>query len=80
MSVYKTYHSYHIVDPSPWPFLTAYGTFLLTLGFTLWMHRIRFGFTVLFFGLFMLTLSVYSWLRDIIRESTFEDCYTEKIE
>jgi hypothetical protein len=35
----KTTHSYHVGDPSPWPFLAATGGFMLTLGTALYMHR-----------------------------------------
>ena len=27
----KTTHSYHLVDPSPWPIISAFGAFMLTV-------------------------------------------------
>lgn len=35
----KTTHSYHLVDPSPWPFLAALGGFMLTSSLVLYMHN-----------------------------------------
>ena len=28
----KTTHSYHLVDPSPWPIVASFGAFMLTTG------------------------------------------------
>jgi heme/copper-type cytochrome/quinol oxidase subunit 3 len=37
----KTYiHPYHLVDPSPWPFLMGFAGFLLTSGLVCWMTGI----------------------------------------
>ena len=35
----KTTHSYHLVDPSPWPAVAALGAFMLTSGGVLYMVR-----------------------------------------
>jgi Cytochrome c oxidase subunit III len=35
----KTIHSYHLVDPSPWPLMAALGGFTLTSGLVLYMHK-----------------------------------------
>ena len=35
----KTTHSYHLVDPSPWPALAALGAFMITSGLVLYMVR-----------------------------------------
>jgi heme/copper-type cytochrome/quinol oxidase subunit 3 len=34
----KTTHSYHLVDPSPWPAVAALGAFMITSGGVLYMH------------------------------------------
>ena len=31
-------HSYHLVDPSPWPIIGAFGAFLIAFGLLLFMH------------------------------------------
>ena len=33
-------HDYHILEPSPWPFLGAVGGFLLLTGTVLWFHDV----------------------------------------
>ena len=35
----KTTHPYHLVDPSPWPFVGALSAFMITSGLVLFMHR-----------------------------------------
>lgn len=35
----KTKHSFHLVDPSPWPLVASLGAFMLTTGGVLYMHR-----------------------------------------
>ena len=35
----KTKHSWHLIDPSPWPLLTALGAFTITLSLVLFMHN-----------------------------------------
>ena len=36
----KPNHSYHLVDPSPWPILGAIGAFVMALGAIMWMKAI----------------------------------------
>ena len=35
----KTAHSYHLVDPSPWPLMASLGGFMLTSGLVLYMNK-----------------------------------------
>lgn len=35
----KTTHSYHLVDPSPWPAVASLGAFMITSGLVLYMVR-----------------------------------------
>ena len=32
------HHDYHLVDPSPWPIVGAFGAFVLAVGAVNWMH------------------------------------------
>lgn len=72
----KTAHSYHLVDPSPWPIVGALGGFMLTSGLVLYMHRFTGGWSLLITGFCTILYVMYTWWRDIIRESTFEDTHT----
>jgi len=44
----------HLVDPSPWPFLTSCVTFLVVTGFTTYLHFFKFGFYRFFIFLLLL--------------------------
>lgn len=46
-SYLKTKHSFHLVDPSPWPIIISFGTLMLTTGFVLYMQKF-FGSNILF--------------------------------
>lgn len=69
----KTTHSYHLVDPSPWPLAGALGGFMLTSGLVLYMHKFVGGWSLLLTGFLFIFYVMYSWWRDVIREATFED-------
>lgn len=73
---YKTDHSYHLVDPSPWPIFGSFGGFCLTVGAVLFMHRYNGGWYLFLTGFIIILYTMYLWWRDIIREATFEDCHT----
>ena len=34
-------HPYHLVDPSPWPFMSALSAFSLVISLTLYMHSYK---------------------------------------
>jgi len=72
----KTRHSFHLVDPSPWPLTSSLGAFMLTTGGVLYMHKFIGGDRLLLTGLFVILYSMYTWWRDVIREATFEDQHT----
>ena len=33
------HHDYHLVDPSPWPFVGSVSAFIMALGAVAWMHK-----------------------------------------
>src|SRR6476620_10573230 len=72
----KTAHSYHLVDPSPWPLVAALGAFMLTSGLVLYMHRFIGGWNLLITGFIIILYTMYTWWRDIVREATFEGTHT----
>jgi cytochrome c oxidase subunit 3 len=69
-------HPYHLVDPSPWPFLASIGAFALTFGTVMFVHNYSGGWTLLLMGVFTILYTMYVWWRDIIREGTFEGQHT----
>nr|YP_654335.1 cytochrome c oxidase subunit III [Astrangia sp. JVK-2006]WHI93494.1 cytochrome c oxidase subunit III [Cladocora sp. CM-2023]WHI93495.1 cytochrome c oxidase subunit III [Oculina varicosa]WHI93496.1 cytochrome c oxidase subunit III [Oculina cf. varicosa CM-2023]WHI93497.1 cytochrome c oxidase subunit III [Oculina patagonica]WHI93498.1 cytochrome c oxidase subunit III [Oculina robusta] len=64
------YHPYHLVEPSPWPFVGAAGAFFLTIGSVVFFH---YGFRFfLGLGLLVMVAVMFVWWQDVIRESTFQ--------
>ena len=47
-------HPFHLVDPSPWPFIAAFSAFSCAVGGVLYMHAYNYGFLVLFSSFIML--------------------------
>ena len=77
-------HDYHIVDPSPWPFLGGVGAFIMALGavglfrYTQGNEFLLFGVDLAGWGIFAVGLLVvlyvmFGWWRDTVRESLAGD-------
>jgi cytochrome c oxidase subunit 3 len=73
-------HDYHLVDPSPWPFLASMGAFVLALGGIGLMRSAKgadftvFGADLTGWGLFAVGLVIvlyvmFAWWRDTVKES-----------
>jgi len=74
-------HDYHIIDPSPWPFIGSMGALLMAIGGIAWMRSLDGGTGINMLGLdlagpfpFLLGLIVvlytmYAWWADTISES-----------
>jgi len=73
-------HSFHIVDPSPWPFLVAFTVFFIVFGLARYMHGFIIGLNLFTLGLISATLNVIFWWRDVIREGTFEGQHTLSVQ
>jgi hypothetical protein len=69
-------HPFHLVDPSPWPFLAAISALSLTFGFVMYMHGYAKGSFLFKVGILLLLLISFLWWRDIVREATFEGQHT----
>lgn len=72
----KTKHSFHLVDPSPWPLVASLGALMLTTGGVLYMHKFHGGGQLLSTGFCLILYVMYTWWRDIIREATYEEQHT----
>jgi len=67
-------HSYHLVDPSPWPFAAGVSALAVAFGFINLMHDE--GNFLFYLGTGMLLLVAAAWWRDVIREGEVEDHHT----
>jgi cytochrome c oxidase subunit 3 len=76
----RTAHSYHLVDPSPWPLVAALGAFMLTSGLVLYMHKFVGGWNLFTLGFITILFVMYAWWRDIVREATFEDTHSVEVQ
>nr|YP_009058791.1 cytochrome c oxidase subunit III [Selenops bursarius]AIM52657.1 cytochrome c oxidase subunit III [Selenops bursarius] len=73
----KFYHSYHMVNMSPWPLMVGLGTLGITTGMIkmfIFMEN-----DLLFMSFFMLIMISLIWWRDVIRESSFQGFHTSVV-
>ena len=73
-------HTFHLVDPSPWPFVGACSAFILTNGAVMYFHSFENGGDILFLGFLLVLFTMFLWWRDVIRESTFEGHHTKAVQ
>jgi cytochrome c oxidase subunit 3 len=73
-------HLYHLVDPSPWPILTATGIMSMLIGAVMYMHSVVNGLLVVVMGLIGTISCAIAWWRDVIREGTYEGCHTSVVQ
>ena len=60
-------HPFHMVEPSPWPFVGTASALCIAIGAILFMH---YGFPWLaIVGFTLLIFTFYVWWRDVVRES-----------
>lgn len=76
----KYYHPYHIVDPSPWPFVGSVAAFTLTSGAVMYFHTYQLGDLVLISGFILVLLTMYVWWRDVVRESSYQGNHTNLVQ
>lgn len=63
----KQAHPYHLVDPSPWPIITAVSVMVTMFGFLRMMHEGNYDLLVVGLGAVMVTM--FFWWRDVVREA-----------
>jgi len=73
-------HTFHLVDPSPWPFVGGMSAFTLMNGAVMYFHSFSGGGFVLSLGFVLIILTMIVWWRDVIREGTFEGHHTKVVQ
>lgn len=73
-------HPYHLVDPSPWPFIISFGVFFFTFGTAMFFHGYIGGKFLTFTGFLIIIFVFYTWLRDIVREAVYEGQHTKQVQ
>ncbi len=74
-------HPFHLVNPSPWPFVGAMVAGILAMGSVLYMHDVSFGdFHVglkgALLGLLGVLAVMFFWWKDIIHEAVVEKAHS----
>ena len=69
-------HPFHLVDPSPWPFISSLCAFSCATTGVMYMHAYIKGSFLLLVSFLFLLVSMFVWWRDVVRESTFEGHHT----
>jgi len=72
----KHYHPYHLVDPSPWPYVGSMSALGLTTGSVMYFHSYKYGELLAFTSFAFILLVMYVWWRDVIREATYQGHHT----
>lgn len=62
---------FHLVEPSPWPLLTANRVMSIMIGAVLYFHGIQYGLTILMLGLRATVFAFILWFRDVTTEGTY---------
>ena len=76
----KQQHSFHLVDPSPWPIISAFSALIATFGGVMYFHGYYGGGFLWRFGILMILFMMFCWWRDVIREATFEGNHTLSVQ
>ncbi len=66
------HHDYHLVNPSPWPALGAFGAFVLAVGAIYYFISAKNGAPQLWYiapGVMLVIATMFFWWRDVIREA-----------
>jgi len=67
MAALEKNHDYHMVEPSPWPFVMSVAVFVLAIGGIAWMHH--WTPWLFFIGLAGVVYTFYAWWADVIKEA-----------
>tara|TARA_B110000971_G_scaffold215546_1_gene249223 strand:+ start:608 stop:1423 length:816 start_codon:yes stop_codon:yes gene_type:complete len=69
-------HGFHLVDPSPWPLVSAMASLSFTTSAVQYMHGYSGGGWTCLLSFIALLMAAAVWWRDITREGTFQGHHT----
>lgn len=75
----KVTHPYHLVNPSIWPFITAFSIMLLLVGTAFALHKSPLGLPLSGLGFCAVVACCFFWWRDVIREGIADHAHTPKV-
>ena len=71
-AAHAKHHDYHLVNPSPWPFVGSVSAFVMAVGAVLWFHQMA-PVWILLIGFAGVLYTMYAWWSDVIREGQAGD-------
>ena len=74
-------HPFHMVNPSPWPAVGAFGALILAISAVLYFHKspifgMNLGVYSLLPGFAVVIFTMVMWWRDVVKESIVEHAHT----
>jgi cytochrome c oxidase subunit 3 len=69
-------HSYHLVEPSPWPAVGAMAGFITAIGAIMYMHEMGYGALIMTVGFLTILYTMFMWWRDVIKEAEYQGHHT----
>lgn len=73
-------HDYHLVDPSPWPFIGSMAAFLMAVGGIMLMHSMAYGVWVFGAGTLGIIYTFYAWWADVVKEAEHQGHHTPVVQ
>ncbi len=69
MGAHAKQHDYHLVNPSPWPFVGSMSALVMAFGAVFWMHEMTIGHWLFPIGLLGILATFAGWWGDVIKEA-----------
>ena len=79
MTGWRNKHFFHLVTPSPWPFVLSMSLFATTVGSAMYFHLYEQGGTIALIGIVLLLATSWFWWRDVVREGTYLGYHNIKV-
>lgn len=73
-------HSFHLVDPSPWPIFASVGVWGFTTGLVGWFHDYHYAGVLALLSFLSLLYVAIVWWRDVLRESVYQGHHTKNVQ
>ncbi len=78
-------HDYHLVDPSPWPFIGSVSAFVMAVGAILWMKGmpiggLKVGSVIFGAGFLGVLYTMAAWWADVINEAEHGGYHTRVVQ
>jgi cytochrome c oxidase subunit 3 len=78
-------HPYHLVNPSPWPFISSFAGGLLAVGLLFWFHSVEIagvnlGWANVIPGLMAVLACMFFWWKNVLHETMVEKVHNEATE